>query len=103
MLIHELTFCALRLSSFVASARNSPLGTNEAVEREAIARILGCATGSGHPCYELGGPRIYTFTELVGSVAGLIGTYRLIPLPFVLWEAVALLCEFAPGALLMRN
>jgi hypothetical protein len=26
VLPHELTFCALRLSSFVASARNSPLG-----------------------------------------------------------------------------
>ena len=71
---------------------------------EAIARILGCAAGSGHPCYELGGPRTYTFAELVRSVADGIGTRPwLVPLPFVLWEAVALLSEFAPGAPLTRN
>jgi uncharacterized protein YbjT (DUF2867 family) len=71
---------------------------------EAIARILGCAAGSGYPCYELRGPRTYTFAELVRSVADGIGTHPwLVPLPFVLWEAVALLSEFTPGALLTRN
>jgi hypothetical protein len=33
VLLHELTFCALRSSSFVASARNSCLGIDEALER----------------------------------------------------------------------
>jgi uncharacterized protein YbjT (DUF2867 family) len=71
---------------------------------EAIARILGCAAGSGHPCYELGGPRTYTFAELVRSVADGTDTHPwLVPLPFVLWEAVALLSEFAPGTPLTRN
>ena len=32
---------------------------------EAIARILGCAASAGHHCYELGGPRSYTYAELL--------------------------------------
>jgi len=71
---------------------------------EAIVRLLGCAAGAGHACYEFGGPSTYTYAELVASVANRIGTRpRLVPLPFVLWEAVALLSEFAPGATLTRN
>ncbi len=71
---------------------------------EAITRILGCAAGAGDLCYEFGGPRIYTFTELVRSVADRIGTRAwLVPVPFVLWEALALLSEFAPSAPLTRN
>ena len=71
---------------------------------EAIARILGLAAGSRRPYYELGGPHTYTFAELVRSVADGIGTRPwLVPLPFALWEAVALLSEFAPSALITRN
>jgi uncharacterized protein YbjT (DUF2867 family) len=71
---------------------------------EAIARILGGAAGSSHLCYEFGGPSTYTYAELLGSVASRIGTRPwLVPLPFVLWEAVALLSEFAPGTPLTRN
>jgi uncharacterized protein YbjT (DUF2867 family) len=71
---------------------------------EAIARILGLAAGSRGPYYELGGPHTYTFAELVRSVADGIGTRPwLVPLPFVLWEAVALLSEFAPSALTRRS
>jgi uncharacterized protein YbjT (DUF2867 family) len=70
----------------------------------AIARILGLAAGCGHPYYELGGPHTYTFAELVRSVADGVGTRPwLVSLPFVLWEAVALLSEFAPGNPLTRN
>ena len=71
---------------------------------EAIARILGLAAGSRRPCCELGGPRTNAFAELVRSVADGIGTRPwLAPLPFVLWEAVALLSELAPGGPLSRN
>ena len=45
-----------------------------------------------------------TFAELVRSVADGVGTRPwLVSLPFVLWEAVALLSEFAPGTPLTRN
>jgi uncharacterized protein YbjT (DUF2867 family) len=71
---------------------------------EAIARVVAGATGAGHPCYELGGPRTYTYAELLRGVADRMGKRaRLLPLPFALWETLAFLAEFAPGAPLTRN
>jgi NADH dehydrogenase len=71
---------------------------------EAIARIVAGAAGADHPCYELGGPRTYTYVELLHSVADRIGTRaRLFPLPFSLWEALAFLSEFVPSAPLTRD
>jgi uncharacterized protein YbjT (DUF2867 family) len=71
---------------------------------EAIARLVGGAAGAGQPCYEFGGPRIYTYAELLRSIADRMGTRtRLFPLPFALWEVLAFLSEFAPGIPLTRN
>jgi uncharacterized protein YbjT (DUF2867 family) len=71
---------------------------------EAIARILEGEVGAGHPCYEFGGPRSYTYAELLRIIASQIGMRaRLLPLPFALWHAVAGLCEFMPGAPLTRG
>jgi uncharacterized protein YbjT (DUF2867 family) len=71
---------------------------------EAIARIAGGGARSDQPCYELGGPGTYTYTELLRVIADRIGIRaRLVPLPFALWEALAFLCEFAPGAPLTRD
>jgi NADH dehydrogenase len=71
---------------------------------EAIARVVGGGPGADQPCYELGGPRIYTYAKLLRGVADRIGTRaRLLPLPFALWEALASLSEFAPGAPLTRH
>ena len=71
---------------------------------EAIARILGCAPSAGHRDYEFGGPRSYTYAELLRSIADRIGIRaRLLPLPFALWQAVAFVSEFAPGAPLTRS
>src|SRR5215213_5986448 len=36
---------------------------------EAIARIVAGAPGAGHPCYELGGPRVYSYAELLRLIA----------------------------------
>ena len=71
---------------------------------EAIARIVAGAPGAGHPCYELGGPRVYSYAELLRVVADRTGARaRLVPLPFALWEALAFLAGFAPGAPLTRG
>ena len=71
---------------------------------EAIARILGSAAGVGHPCYELGGPRSYTYAELLRSMTDGIGTRaRLLPVPFALWHATALVSETMLGATLTRS
>ena len=71
---------------------------------EAITRILGYAVGADHPCYELGGPQSYTYAELLRSIADRTGTRAwLLPVPFALWQAVALVSEFVPGAPLTRS
>jgi uncharacterized protein YbjT (DUF2867 family) len=72
---------------------------------EAIARILAGAGGAGgHPCYELGGPRTYTYAELLRSVADRTGARaRFVPLPFAAWEVLARLSAVVPGVPLTRD
>ena len=54
--------------------------------------------------YEFGGPRVYTYRELVRTVADRIGARpRLVPLPFALWRILALGAEFLPGSPLTRD
>ena len=54
--------------------------------------------------YEFGGPRIYTYEELIRKIAGQINARtRLVPMPFLLWRALAWVSEFLPGAPLTRN
>jgi uncharacterized protein YbjT (DUF2867 family) len=71
---------------------------------EAIARVLDHSDGADRPCYELGGPRIYTYQELLQSIANEMGTrVRTVPMPFAVWQALARVAEFLPGAPLTRN
>jgi uncharacterized protein YbjT (DUF2867 family) len=50
---------------------------------EAIARVLDRSDGAERPCYELGGPHIYTYQELLQSIAREMGTrIRTAPMPF---------------------
>jgi uncharacterized protein YbjT (DUF2867 family) len=71
---------------------------------EAIARVLDRSDGADRPCYELGGPRIYTYQELLQSIANEMGTrVRTVPMPFAVWQALARVAEFLPGAPLTRN
>jgi hypothetical protein len=56
------------------------------------------------PCYELGGPQIFTYEELLRTIARHVGARtRLVPMPFVLWHALARISEHVPGAPLTRN
>ena len=51
-----------------------------------------------------GGARLYTYKELVRTIADRIGARpRLVPLPFALWRILALGAEFLPGSPLTRN
>src|SRR5439155_24496234 len=68
-----------------------------------IARVLSGA-GESIDCYEFAGARVYTYTELVRTVADRIRARpRLIPLPFALWRILASGAEFLPGSPLTRN
>jgi uncharacterized protein YbjT (DUF2867 family) len=71
---------------------------------EAIARVLDRPDGADRPCYELGGPRIYTYQELLQSIAGEMGIHiRTVPMPFAVWQALAGVAEFLPGTPLTQN
>lgn len=71
---------------------------------EAIARVLDRPDGADRPCYELGGPRIYTYQELLQSIAGEMGIHiQTVPMPFAVWQALAGVAEFLPGTPLTQN
>jgi uncharacterized protein YbjT (DUF2867 family) len=69
----------------------------------AIAQILR----QGHqpyPVYELAGPRVYSYEELLRTIAGIAGLRPLLlRIPFPLWDALAGLAERLPQPPLTRN
>ena len=71
---------------------------------EGIARVLA-GEGESVGSYEFCGPRVYTYRELVRTVADRIGARRpkLVPLPFALWRILAFGTEFLPGSPLTRD
>lgn len=69
---------------------------------EAIARAMRF-TPSGR-CYELGGPRIYTYKSLLELIARHLGRKPLlVPMPFSLWRALAYVAEMLPEPPITRN
>jgi NADH dehydrogenase len=70
---------------------------------EAVARIVE------HPrpapaLYEFGGPRVYSYEELLRAVAHEAGlTPRLVPFPFFGWHVFATLGELLPRPPVTRN
>ena len=70
---------------------------------EGIARVLAGA-GRNAASYEFAGSRVYTYEELVRTVADRIKVRpRLVPLPFALWRILAWGAEFLPGPPFTRN
>jgi uncharacterized protein YbjT (DUF2867 family) len=71
---------------------------------EAVTRLMVNTGAPSQPCYELGGPQIFTYEELLRTIARHVGARtRLVPMPFVLWHALAWISEHVPGAPLTRN
>jgi NADH dehydrogenase len=69
---------------------------------EAVARIMQAAAPA--PVYELGGPRVMRYAELLRTVAAEIGvTPRLVPVPFALWRLGASAAEWLPYPPITRN
>jgi NADH dehydrogenase len=70
---------------------------------EAVARLLDGSESQGG-IFELGGPRVYTYEELLRDIAQQIGVRRrLISMPFPLWRILAAVSEHLPVAGLTRN
>jgi NADH dehydrogenase len=54
--------------------------------------------------FELGGPRIYSYKSLLQLVLNRIGRKRLlVPVPFIVWEALATLLSILPNPPLTRD
>ena len=69
----------------------------------AIAQILR-QSKKPYAIYELGGPRVYSYEELLRTIARTAGLRPLlVRMPFALWDAVAGLAEMLPHPPLTRN
>jgi NADH dehydrogenase len=70
---------------------------------EATSRLME-HQGAVHPCYELGGPRVYSYEELVRTLALRTGARtKFLPMPFAFWHALAWFAEHLPASPLTRN
>ena len=69
----------------------------------AIAQILR-QSQKPYPIYELAGPRVYSYEELLRTIARIAGLRPvLVRMPFALWDALAGLAEMMPQPPLTRN
>src|SRR5262249_44489566 len=81
--------------------RLQPVHVDDVAEAIALAlRPLAAAPAS----YELAGPRIYSYRELIATICDRLGRQPpLIPVPFPVWHALARVAELLPNAPLSRN
>jgi uncharacterized protein YbjT (DUF2867 family) len=69
---------------------------------EAIARTFDAA--QPETVYELAGPRIYSYRDLLQTVSERLGLRRaLVPVPFAMWQTLAFFAEFLPEPPITRN
>ena len=69
---------------------------------EAVVRILGAPTAC--QLYELAGPRVYTYKELLRTIAASAGVRPfLVPFPFSLWHLIGYVSEVLPNPPITRN
>jgi len=69
---------------------------------EAVARIL--STTDPPPTIECGGARVYTYEELLRSIAQTAGIKpALVPVPFPVWHTLARAAELLPNPPIARN
>jgi uncharacterized protein YbjT (DUF2867 family) len=70
---------------------------------EAVARLMQ-RTGTEAITVECGGPRVYSYDELLRTIARAANVRRiLVPVPFAAWHALAGVAEMLPGAPITRN
>lgn len=70
---------------------------------EAVARLIG-RPGGHAKVFEFGGPRSYSYQQLLAAVGREAGLAPLlIPIPFPVWHALAWASEMLPDPMLTRN
>ena len=71
---------------------------------EAVTRLIANTGATSQPCYEFGGPQIFSYEELLRTITRHVGTRtRFVPMSFVVWHTLAWISEHVPGAPLTRN
>jgi uncharacterized protein YbjT (DUF2867 family) len=74
---------------------------------EDVAQAIAAAAGSDDArgiTFECAGPRVYSYAELLRIVGQAAGVKRiLLPFPFTIWHALALICEVLPSPPITRN
>ncbi|ATU94969.1 complex I NDUFA9 subunit family protein [Phyllobacterium zundukense] len=71
---------------------------------EAISHLIDRNDPGGSSIFELGGPQVYTYEELLREIARQLDIQiRLIPIPFEVWSVLARMAEFLPAVPLTRN
>ncbi|UCI05484.1 complex I NDUFA9 subunit family protein [Mesorhizobium sp. B1-1-8] len=69
---------------------------------EAVSRLVDHPIDA--PMFEIAGPRIWRYDELVREIARRLGAHpMLVPVPFAAWNALAGATEFLPAPLITRN
>ncbi len=72
-----------------------------------VAKATECVFSSNEPgasIYELGGPQIFTYRDLLSSIARHLNRKRImLPIPFVIWELLAALASVLPNPPLTRD
>jgi len=69
---------------------------------EAVGRVLQIS--AAHNVYELAGPRVYTYRELLQTIAAQAGRRPLlVPFPFALWRLIGSISEFLPNPPITAN
>jgi uncharacterized protein YbjT (DUF2867 family) len=70
---------------------------------QAIAKLV-CEEQTGSLVFEFGGPRIYSYEDLLRTVADAAGAKSiLIPFPFAAWHLLARIAETLPSPPITRN
>jgi uncharacterized protein YbjT (DUF2867 family) len=70
---------------------------------EAVARVMQ-QTGTEPLTVECGGPRVYSYQELLRTIASAANVKPILaPVPFVVWHGIAWIAEMLPGAAVTRN
>ena len=70
---------------------------------KAVVCVLGDVNSQGET-YELGGPRIYTYRELLETVTKHLNRRRLfLPVPFLIWRTLAVGGALLPNPPLTRD
>jgi len=69
---------------------------------EAVGRVLQIS--AAHNVYELAGPRVYTYRELLQTIAAQLGKRPLLlPFPFALWRLIGSISEVLPNPPITAN